>query len=171
MSAADEDGATSAAVLTKLRESNTTFELLKHEPTRTSQESCDLRVAAGWKKTTIGMGAKAIVIKSKGKYNLIVMSAAGALDKKKVCKAIPGVKSLSFASEEDVFEITGCRSGAVPPFGSCFRTALTTYVDAGLEKAGGGTINFNCGLRTLSLQMSFAAFVHAEKPTLVEVAS
>jgi len=47
------------------------------------------------------------------------MSAVESMDWKKLKKAGFG-KKLSFATHEKVKELTGCLTGAVPPFGSVF---------------------------------------------------
>ena len=77
-------------------------------------------------------------------------------------------KSTRFASEDEVKRVTGCVPGAVPPFGSCF--GLRTFVDESLRKQG-DTINFNAGLRTFSVSMTFDDYFAVEKPTEVKVSS
>ena len=64
-------------------------------------------------------------------------------------RSIIGSKRLRFATEEEVLELSGCLSGAVPPFGSLFSTPLKTYVDKKLSEVN--EINFNGGLRTASI--------------------
>ena len=80
----------------------------------------------------------------------------------KAFKKVGGFKSTKFASEEEVYALTGCRPGAVPPFGSLW--GLRTYVDGSLRRQG-ETINFNAGLRTRSVSMSFADYLEVEKAT------
>lgn len=62
--------------------------------------------------------------------------------------------------------VTGCISGAVPPFGSIF--GLRTFADASLQSQG-PTINFNAGLRTFSVSMATEDYMAVEKPTVVNV--
>merc|ERR1712196_395150 len=140
----EEDPATCNRVLAKLRGASIAFKHLEHKPVLTSEEANEVRISSGW-KSTVAMGAKAILMKSKGEFKLVVLSAAKALDKKKVVKAL-GIKSMSFASEDDVFVISGCRRGAVPPMGSRYSTPMQTFVDNSLAEQE--TINFNCGLRS-----------------------
>ena len=73
-----------------------------------------------------------------------------------------GVGLVRFAAEDEVLAITGCVPGAVPPFGSLW--GLRTYVDGSLRRQG-ETINFNAGLRTRSVSMSFADYLEVEKAT------
>ncbi len=62
-------------------------------------------------------------------------------------------------------QLTGLQPGSIPPFGSLFD--LATVCDPAL---GSNTaINFNAGDHAISVQMSFAAFVAAEKPRLAEI--
>ena len=82
-------------------------------------------------------------------FYLAVMSASKKFSWKLIKKLLK-IKNMRFATPEEVFERTGCRPGAVPPFGSVFRTS--TLVDESLQKQG-DTINFNCGLRTHSIRM------------------
>lgn len=74
-----------------------------------------------------------------------------------------GFKSTKFATEEEVWSLTGCRPGAVPPFGSLW--GLQTFVDQSLLDQG-AEINFNAGLKTHSVRMSTDDFLQVEKPTV-----
>lgn len=72
-------------------------------------------------------------------------------------------KSTKFATEAEVWSITGCRPGAVPPFGSLWN--VQTFVDKSLIEQG-DEINFNSGLKTSSVRMSTADYLEIEKPTI-----
>lgn len=63
-----------------------------------------------------------------------------------------------------MLKITGCLSGAVPPFGSVFK--VPTVIDSSLI-AQGDTINFNAGLRTKSVQMKTKDYIEIENPLVV----
>ena len=162
---------TTENVLTKLRENNVAFQSLEHEETKTSQESCDARIKGGWTSTTLAMGAKAMVVKSTstGEFFLIVLQADAKLNNKKLAEALQS-KNVKFASEDEVLGLSACKPGAVPPFGSLFSGGMVrTYVDAGLRESCGGSINFNCGANTLSLQIQYQDFENIEKPTVIDV--
>jgi Ala-tRNA(Pro) deacylase len=75
------------------------------------------------------------------------------------------VKSLRFATKEEVENLTGLQPGSIPPFGSLF--GLVTYCDPRL--AENTAINFNAGDHTISIQMAYADFIAVEKPTLLSV--
>jgi Ala-tRNA(Pro) deacylase len=117
---------------------------------------------------TLDSGAKAMLLKDTGKkltlegvpYYLAVLGGSKRFSSK-AFKKIINVKSLRFANEEEVFTITGCVTGAVPPFGSVF--GVPTWIDRSMSKET--SINFNCGLRTHSMSMSYDDYFKVEAPT------
>ena len=74
-------------------------------------------------------------------------------------------KKLRFATDKEVYEVSGCLRGAVPPFGSMFARPIQTYVDRSLSS--NEMINFNCGLRTHSLSMRYEDYVSVESVTKI----
>ncbi len=112
-------------------------------------------------------GAKAIVLKGKktGAFHLFVLPDDLKIDQKKV-KAIVG-ENVSFASPDEVKEVTGCVVGSVPPFGSVI--GLKTHVDEKL--AENSVIFFNAGSLTDSIRMSFSDYIKAEGPERVDVSA
>ncbi|KRX10736.1 YbaK/aminoacyl-tRNA synthetase-associated domain [Pseudocohnilembus persalinus] len=143
-----------------LNSKNINYKLTTHKPTKTSQESAEVRGA------TIASGAKAMLIKeSKNQiFCLLVMSAAKKLSWK-LAKQIINSKKCGMASEIDVYEITKCLPGAVPPFGSIFK--IQTYMDNSLIQQG-DIINFNCGLRTKSIQMQIQDYLKVENSQICD---
>jgi len=105
-----------------------------------------------------------LAVKPGPPFVLGVISATEKMDSKKMKKALK-VKSLRFATEVEVLEVTGCRPGAVPPFGSLWNVA--TYADTSILEQG-PSINFNAGLRTHSVNLGWDAYACVEKPTMVE---
>lgn len=194
-----EDPAGSKRVLELLTKHGAKFRTLEHAPTKTSQESADVRGVA------LASGAKAMLLKSGkalphgGLYVLAVLSAEKQADLKKL-KSILGTNRLSMAAVEDVKALTGCipgegglrvlelqqrirrhlimdaitattySAGAVPPFGSLFPGTLT-IMDVSLQNQG-PDINFNAGLRTLSvLGLAVEQYLAIEKPQVAEFSS
>lgn len=111
---ADDDAevpATNRRVLELLASASASFGTLTHAPTRTSQESADVRGVA------LASGAKAMLLKlgkprpDGGAYVLAVLSAARQADLKAL-KGLLGVSRLSMASVDDVRAVTGCVPGA-----------------------------------------------------------
>ena len=144
------------------------FRLQAHAATRTSAESAAVRGVA------LASGAKALLLKASGArplahggaYLLAVMSAARAVDWPALRAAV-GCKQLALASLPDVWSLTGCRVGAVPPFGSLF-AGCATLVDRSLLTQG-PDINFNAALRTVSVcGLSVEAYLNIERPQLAD---
>ncbi len=77
-----------------------------------------------------------------------------------------GIKSLRFASREEVAQLTSLQPGSIPPFGSLFEMA--TWCDHRLAEQE--KINFNAGDHSISISMSFADFEAAESPRLGDYA-
>jgi Ala-tRNA(Pro) deacylase len=131
------------------------YEVSRHAAVFTSEEAARVR------GTTLASGAKALVCRADGRFVLFVMPADRKLDSKQVRKSF-GLKSLRFASREEVFELTQLEPGSIPPFGQLF--GLTTYCDEGLAEQA--RINFNAGDHTVSVGMSYTDYVAVEQPVL-----
>ncbi len=138
----------------KLQQAGVAFTVSRHQPVYTSEEAAAVRGAA------LASGAKALVVKAGDAFALLVLPADRKLDSKKA-RASLGVKSIRFATREEVAQLTGLQPGSIPPFGSLF--GLATWCDP--ELGTNVAINFNAGDHAISVQMSYGAFVAAEKPT------
>jgi len=152
---------------TLLRHQGVTFtELGPHEACRTSEDSVRVRLAGGWQDVTLNSGAKAMLMRDGGKgekWLLIVLPADKKLSWKKV-RALRG-KGTRMATEEEVARVTGCVPGAVPPIAAAFPEITECIIDSGLPSV----INFNCGLRTRSMQMSREAYERVQCPLVLEI--
>ena len=93
-----------------LTENNVAFRELHHEPTRTSEESAQVR------GEELRNGGKAILLKVDQTFMLFVLSAARKLDSSSV-KEHFRVKRLRFATKEELLDLTGLEPGSIPPFG------------------------------------------------------
>jgi Ala-tRNA(Pro) deacylase len=136
-----------------LNEKQVPFSVLHHEPVFTSEDSARVR------GTTLASGAKALVCKCDDDFVLIVLPADRKLSSKKVRQSL-NIRSLRFASTEEVLELTGLRPGSIPPFGSLFK--IVTYCDRGLRDQPG--INFNAGDHAISISMASSDYEQAEQP-------
>jgi Ala-tRNA(Pro) deacylase len=141
-----------------LNGSGVSFTVLRHEPVLTSEQ------AAAVRGTPLASGAKALVVKAGEKFLLFVLPADRKLDSRKAREAL-GVKSLRFASKEEVQNLTGLQPGSIPPFGSLF--GLPAYCDPAL--GDNASINFNAGDHAISIQMTFSDFVTLEKPQMLSI--
>lgn len=112
-----------------------------HAPTRTSEESASAR------GEPIEVGAKAMVLKVGDAFGLYVLSAARKLDSGAI-KRRTGVKSVRFATPEELMELTGLVPGSVPPFGRPL-LPLDLNLEAGVPLLP--KVAFNAGSLTESL--------------------
>lgn len=117
---------------------------VQHAATFTSEESAKAR------GESLEVGAKAILMKVDDTFVLIVMSASRKVDSKKV-KDFFKVKSLRFATPEELLEKTSLVPGSVPPFGKPV-LPFDLYVDHSIEDLD--RVAFNAGSLTDSLVMS-----------------
>jgi Ala-tRNA(Pro) deacylase len=141
-----------------LHSSGVSFTVLRHEPVFTSEQ------AAAVRGTPLASGAKALIVKGGDNFLLLVLPADRKLDSRKARDSL-GVKSLRFASKDEVLKMTGLQPGSIPPFGSLF--GLSTYCDPAL--GDNASINFNAGDHAISIQMAFDDFIAMEKPQLVSI--
>ncbi len=141
-----------------LTQAGTQFTVLRHEPVFSSEQ------AAAVRGTPLASGAKALVVRAGEGFVLLVLPADRKLDSRKARAAL-GVKSVRFASPEEVEQLTGLKPGSIPPFGSLF--GLKTYCDPALGE--NASINFNAGDHAISVHMTHADYVALEKPALIEI--
>jgi Ala-tRNA(Pro) deacylase len=135
------------------------FDVLRHAPVFTSEE------AAAVRGTPLASGAKALICRADDRFVMIVLPADRKLASKAVRRA-GGIKSLRFASREEVEQLTGLQPGSIPPFGSLF--GLPTWCDEQLGEQP--RINFNAGDHGISISMAYEDYLVAEQPTLGQYA-
>jgi Ala-tRNA(Pro) deacylase len=136
-----------------LEENNISYEYKEHEEVRTSEEAAKAR------GDDIRIGAKAMILKADDKFIMFVLSAAKKIDSKRV-KEMLGVKSLRFATPEEVTQITDCLPGGVPPFANIF--GLELIVDRTIPM--NDFMAFNAGERTKSLKLKTKDYLELLKP-------
>ncbi|HDD46539.1 MAG TPA: hypothetical protein ENG42_03610, partial [Candidatus Aenigmarchaeota archaeon] len=124
-----------------LKETNSWFKVIKHKPVFTSEE------AARARGVELRQGVKAMVFKLKEKFVVALVPADRKVDTKKLKKLVGGKPKL--ASPEEVFAVTNCKIGAVPPFGH--KTKLEIFADIGIF--ANDMVDFNAGLNEVSIQM------------------
>jgi Cys-tRNA(Pro) deacylase len=130
------------------------YKLTEHEPVRTSEEAAKVR------GVDVKTGAKAMVVKSKDTYFLLVLPADQRINWKKV-KSVLNVKDIRFATEEEAEKVTHVQMGAVPPLGNVLN--LPTYFDESIKEIE--IVNFNRGSRTHSISMKTIDLIDLVKPT------
>mgnify|MGYP001028053074 FL=1 len=136
-----------------LDEARVAYAVTHHAPVRTSEEAAKVR------GTPLSSGAKALVCKADERFVLLVMPADRRLDSAAVRRTL-GIRSLRFATPEEVVQRTELAPGAIPPFGGLF--GLPTYCDQAI--ADEATINFNAGDRAISVAMAASDYLAVERP-------
>ncbi len=136
------------AVRDLLNSAGVAFVEKQHQPTFTSEESA---LARG---EPLGIGAKALVVKTDDVFRLFVLPADRKLDSSAVKRQL-GIKKMRFADAAELLELTGLVPGSVPPFGPpvlelplCADPALLEH-----EK-----VAFNAGTLTDSVIMASADY-------------
>jgi len=138
-----------------LDKNQTLYEYKEHEEVRTSEEAAKAR------GEDIKIGAKAMILKCDDKFIMLVLSAAKKIDSRRV-KEILGVKSLRFATPEEVNQLTGCVPGGVPPFANIFGIDLIVDMTIPMNEF----MAFNAGERTKSLKIKTADYLRLLKPRI-----
>jgi len=139
-----------------LSEANIGYREAHHEPTRTSEESAAAR------GEPLGVGAKALLLRTDEVFRLFVLPADRKLDSNAVRRHL-GVRKTRFATLEELDELVGLVPGAVPPFGEPV-LPFELYADeaVGMEY---GKVAFNAGSLTDSIIMSASDWEAVARPT------
>jgi len=132
-----------AEIIRLLESHKVNYEASTHPPVKTSEEAAAIR------GVDIKTGAKAMVIRSEGKFYMFCLSAADKVDFKAV-RRILRTDRVSLATPEEVLAVTHCVIGCVPPFGSTL-FGIKTYVDRRLLSIP--EINFSAGRLTHSIHV------------------
>jgi prolyl-tRNA editing enzyme YbaK/EbsC (Cys-tRNA(Pro) deacylase) len=147
------------AIRELLRTRGVPFEERRHLPTATSEESAKAR------NEPLGVGAKALLLRTDNDFRLFVLSADRKLDSKKV-KLQSAAKSVRFATPDELRELTGLTPGSVPPFGRpILPFELFADVDIGARFP---KLAFNAGSLTDSIVMSAADWEAIAAPVRFE---
>jgi Ala-tRNA(Pro) deacylase len=138
-----------------LNQCGVVFTVLRHAPVYTSEEAAQVR------GTPLSSGAKALICKCDDAFVMFVLPADRKLNSRAVRRA-KGWRNLRFATREEVMEMTGLTSGAIPPFGSLF--GLPTLCDEWLNE--NESINFNAGDHGVSVSVRYTDYALVENPEL-----
>ena len=134
------------------------FSVSEHAAVYTSEQ------AAAVRGTSLASGAKALVCKADDSLAMFVLPADRRLASKLV-RAQCRIKSLRFASAEEVLAATGLTPGSIPPFGSLF--GLPTWCDDRLAEHE--SINFNAGDHAVSISLRYADYIAVEQPRITRL--
>lgn len=142
-------------IRTLLTSEGVDFREVKHQATRTSEESAAAR------GEDLNVGAKALLLRTDKDFRLFVLPANRKLDSGAI-RCHLGVKRTRFASVDELQELTGLVPGSVPPFGEPI-LPFELYAD----EAVGQQINrvaFNAGSLTHSIIMRATDWAKLAKP-------
>jgi Ala-tRNA(Pro) deacylase len=136
------------------------YRVLEHKPVFTSEQ------AAAERATPAEAGAKALLVKAAAdRYHLLVIAGFRRVDNARL-RNVLGTRRVRFARADELLSVTGCRPGAVPPFGQLF--GVRVLLDRSLQTAS--EVAFNAGSHTVSVVMDGDDFRAALAGELVDVA-
>jgi aspartyl-tRNA synthetase len=139
-----------------LNESKVEYDLLEHEPVKTSEEAARVR------GTSMSVAPKAMIMKKEsGAYVMICIPADCQIDMAKVEKVVG--ETVKLASPDEVESMFGLKVGAVPPFGSVL--GLEMYLDESFWKKD--EVAFNAGRRDRSIRMKAKDLIAVAKPNTI----
>jgi Ala-tRNA(Pro) deacylase len=131
-----------AELVALLQTEGADFRLTHHDAVTTSAQAAALRGAE------LRTGAKAMLVKARDDFVLVVLAGDRKVDWKRLGPLVGG-KRARFASDEELRDVTGLSKGAVPPLGVLF--GVRTVYDRSLLDVE--TVNFNAGTHTESITM------------------
>lgn len=120
------------------------YKKLHHKPTPTSED------AARERDEDVKIGGKAIVLKVGDSFKLFVLSGSRKLDSSAIRRHF-NVTKIRFATQDELFELTGLQPGAIPPIGKPI-LPLDLYIDTSITE--NNQIAFNAGSLTDSIIMT-----------------
>lgn len=148
------------AILELLKARAIKFEHSTHAETPTAEDAAKVR------GVELSSGVKALILVGKQSGENVMACVPG--DKKLDIKALEEQvgEKLEMEKPENIWSKYGIQIGGVPPFGNLL--GMKVYADKGITQ--NDKINFNCGLRTESIQMSPADLLEANEAVDVSIA-
>jgi len=134
------------------------FEEVDHEP------GPDCESAANARGEDLKIGGKTLLFKDKTGFRLFVLSAAKKADNNKIRKILKSQK-LRFATQEELFEMTGVEKGALPPFGRDL-LPFDLYLDKSILE--NERIAFNAGILTKSYILKVKDYLQLVDPIICQ---
>lgn len=154
----------SETLLTKIRQFLTqhgvAFTEKEHLPTYTSEDSAAAR------GETLGVGAKALLIRTDDVFRVFVIPADRKLDSAAIKRELK-VRKTRFATPDELLELTGLVPGAVPPFGLPI-LPFELFADASIGQLH-ERVAFNAGSLTNSIILSAADWEAIARPRRIDI--
>lgn len=143
-----------------LRENGVPYEILRHDPTFTAQETAAAVHVPGREF------AKTVMIKIDGELAMAVVSASALVSLRRL-KEASGAEHVTLADEDEFRgRFPGVEAGAMPPFGNLWE--MPVYVDA--ELRDDDEIVFNAGSHTELMRIPYADFERLVRPEVARIA-
>lgn len=145
-----------------LKEQFVPYEVIQHEPTFDAQHLAEAVHESGYHvgKTVL------LKIGDDSTHAIAIVPATHTINLEKAKRALE-TDHLELASEDEIGEhLSGCESGVVPPFGSCF--GMKTIMDEALT--GAEEIVFEGTTHSEAIKMKFSDFDQLEHPAVVSIA-
>ena len=143
-----------------LHQRGVAHQMLAHEPTFSAQRMAQCVHVSGDEV------AKAVLLKSDGKYVLAVLPATYYVYPELARQAL-NARNVALATEEECSKIfPDCEVGALPPFGSLY--GLQTVIDASLTEDD--EIVFEGNTHHEAIRMKFQDFRRLEQPQVATIA-
>jgi len=139
-----------------LRREGAPYKEIEHAPTFTSEESARVR------GESLAVGAKALLVKTDDVFRLFVLPADRQFDAKRIKQELK-VRSVRFATKEELLSLTGLVPGSVPPFGEPV-LPFELYGDTSIGSVE-DKVAFNAGSLTSSIVMRASDWNRAAKPS------
>ena len=107
--------------------------------------------------------AKSVILKTDGKFLMVVIPAAYQVDLALISQALGG-KSIQLASEYEFAKVfPDCEVGAMPPFGNLY--GLDVYVAESVTEHD--EIAFNAGTHSEIIKLAYSDYEALVKPKLI----
>lgn len=145
-------------IIAFLDKADVKYKTVHHAVTLTSEDSARER------GTPLEWGGKSLVMKIGDEFKIFVISASRRVDTKKIKKYF-NEKRRRFITREELEEMTGLKSGSVPPFGQPI-LPFPLYMDKSVTE--NEMIAFNAGSLTDSVIMKTEDYLKVAKPEVFD---
>ncbi|GAA5218985.1 YbaK/EbsC family protein [Corallincola platygyrae] len=132
-----------------LEENGLAYEIIDHDLAPTCDHS------ARHRGTSLTIGGKSLLFKSKRGFSMFVISAACRINSNRVRKILQTQK-VRFASDEELMAVAGVEKGALPPFGGKL-LECELFIDETIF--ANQKIAFTCGSLTQSVVMNVSDYL------------
>ncbi|MBZ5672233.1 MAG: hypothetical protein LAO04_21235 [Acidobacteriia bacterium] len=161
----------SAEITTRIRRlldhHRANYTLLEHAPCVSASDCSQARRRAGGPDD---VGAKSLLCKLEfpwvSEFAVFVLPGPARLESKAIKKTFRQLKGFRFATQDELFHLTGVVPGALPPFAApVFPEVKRLVVDESLLKAE--RVGFNAGTLVCSIVMACHQYLRLARPDLI----